>query len=173
MAQAPWASQAETQNEPAAGKSGWAAQALPAPHSLSLWQGWQKGVMALQVRTAVLQYWPLAQELFEVQPPTVSTHCPVKALQNLPGQAASLVQTQRRISRSQRKLDAHSESPEQVPGNAKGKGGTVLLQAASARASAVKAHLLNIRYAYRALLRGVNPEIRGHHTQLGLRRVLA
>lgn len=98
LAQEPAASQAATQNDPAEGKSGWAAQEPPLPHSLSLPHGWQKGAIFLQLRTAVLQYWPAPQELFEVQPPTVSTQRPVKALQNLPGQAASLVQTQRRIS---------------------------------------------------------------------------
>ena len=107
MAQTPEPLQAETQNLPAAGKSGCAAQALPEPHSASVWQVWQKPVRFLQVRSAVLQYWPLPQVTVPasgsaLQPPTVPTHKPVKALQNLPDvldlQASSLVQTQRRIS---------------------------------------------------------------------------
>lgn len=99
LAQPPDAPQAATQNLPAAGKDGWAAQALPAPHSLSLVQGWQNRVIALQVRSAVLQYWPAPQAASEVQPPTLVTQLPVKALQKVPApQAASPVQTQRRIS---------------------------------------------------------------------------
>src|SRR5258708_25690 len=76
--------QAGTQKVPNAGKSGCAAQALPAPHSAPTLQGWQKAVMARQVRSAVLQYWPLPQPLLEVQPPTEATQRPVKALQNWP-----------------------------------------------------------------------------------------
>jgi hypothetical protein len=92
-------SHAAMQNVPAAGKSGCAAHDDPAPHSASSLHGWQNGVSGLHVRSAVLQYWPAPQAVFDVQPPTVSTHRPVNALQNFPeAQAASLVQTQRRIS---------------------------------------------------------------------------
>jgi hypothetical protein len=116
-------------------------------------QGWQKGVIALQVRSAVLQYWPaphctLPAPATVLQPATDETQRPVKALQNFPvAQAASLVQTQRRISWSQRKFAAHSASPEQVPGSAAGGCGVLFLQAASTTASTAHAHFLSMPHA--------------------------